>query len=125
MILIAEELGGSLTRLPEYDSHFATGDMGELRLYLDSPLSQEEISQLERAILSQGVVLTAPIVQDAQILVIKFKKTVASLATLVDGISANLQGWQLFKSESSIPLWALLTGGIALGYFILRPKRVR
>ncbi len=122
MILIAEELGGSLARLPDYEAYFATGDTGELRLYLVSPMSQEDILQMEQEILSQGVVLTAPIVQDANILVIKFRKVSTPLIIMVSVIGVVLQGWQLFKMDGGIPLWALVAGVAILGYFMWRPS---
>lgn len=117
--LVAEQLNGNIESLPSYEVQFAEGDTGELRLYLQRPLYQEEIDQLEQQILSQGVLLTEPISQDARVLVIKFRKAIAPLAiiaTSVGLITSILIGWQIFKeSGSSIPTWIwVICGGIVL-----------
>ena len=125
MELIAESLGNNLSNLSDYENKFSEGALGELRIYLDRPLYQNEIDQIEYDIRSQGVILTAPIVQDARVLVIKFKKAIAPLAIIaiaVGGIlavGAGLLGWQIWKStQLGVPLWAWLIGGAALVYLL-------
>ena len=125
--LVAEELSGNISSLPDYEPYFGEGDTGELRLYLEHSLYQEEIEQLEQEILNQGVILTESITQDARILVIKFQKAIAPLmiiAIVVGGFAVvigGLLGWQIFRSVSmGVPLWVWLVGGGALLYLLLR-----
>ena len=124
MELVGEGLSG-LTGLSSYEAYFSEGDSGELRFYLDRSLYQDKIDQLETEILGQGVVLTAPIAQDAGMLIIKFQKAIAPLLIIGGAIVAvvgSVVGWQLLKPETlGLPLWAWV-GGIGLLY-IMRGKK--
>ena len=127
MQLISESLTPNLDTLTDNEVFFNEGDTGELRLYVDQTLSQEVIKHLESEICSQGVMLTAPITQDARIVVIKFQKAIAPLIIIagVVGVTiAGLLGWQLFKvSALGLPLWAWVAGGIAAIYAISRRSK--
>jgi len=122
--LIGENLGQDLSTLSQYEAYFNEGDTGELRVYLDRQLSQDEINQLEYELCSQEVVLTEPIAQDARILVIKFQKAIAPLLIIGGAIVAIVGvvlGWQIFKlTQWGIPLWTILIGGAALFYLLFR-----
>ena len=124
--LIAEELSNSISSLPNYEVYFSEGDTGELRLYLERPLYQGEIDQLEQQILSQGVVLTEPIMQDTRIVSIKFQKTIAPLVIIAIAIVAvitGLLGWQIWKSvQLGVPLWLWAIAGGAVLYLLLSSK---
>ena len=123
MKLVAESLSGNLDTLASYEP-FNEGDTGELRVYLEKTLSQEEIVKLETKICNQGAILTEPLVQDARILVIKFKKAIAPLP-IIAGVLAGIAvlGWQLFSETTPIPLWAWVLGGFVIGYTVLRRKK--
>ena len=126
MELIAEHLGSDITTLSDYESYYQEGDKGELKLYLDRMLYQDEIKQLEYELCNQGVMLTAPITQDARILVIKFQKAIAPLLIIGGAIAVlvvGIVGWQLLKtSVSNIPVWTWLLGGAVI-YHIIRRKK--
>ena len=125
--LIGESLSGDLNTLSGYESYFNEGDTGELRLYLNNELSQERIDTLEREICNQGVMLTAPIIQDARILVIKFQKAIAPLLIIggaIVVIIGSVIGWQVFRStQLGVPIWVWILGGVTIGYIILRRKK--
>ena len=125
MILVAEALSSNLAKLSEYESSLSVGGTSELHLYLVNPLSEEEIVLIEQDLQEQAVVLLSAIKQDANILVIEFKESASVLAIMASVIEVPITGWQLFKAQSSIPLWVLVAGGAALGYFMLQLKRVR
>lgn len=128
MKLIGENLSSGLSSLPGYEAYYKEGDIGELRLYVSQPLSDETIEQLESEIISKGVYLTEPIAQDARVVIIKFKKTIAPLLIIAGAIAAigvGLLGWQIFKLTAlGVPIWAWIVGGGALLYLVLR-KPVR
>jgi len=124
-MIIAE--GPSISDLSQYEALFKEGEKGELRLYVERSLNQEELDCLAQEILDQGVTLTAPITQDARIVSIKFQKQIAPLLIIGGVIVAlviGVTGWQLFKeSVSVIPVWLWLAGGITIGYAVLRRKK--
>lgn len=126
-ILITSKLNSDIQTLPNYEAYFAEGDTGELRLYLMGPMYQGDIDTLEQSIRSQGVVLTAPIRQDARVLMIQFKKAIAPLVILAAAVAAiaavgsGIVGWQIFKTvQAGVPLWVWLVGGAALAYLLFR-----
>jgi hypothetical protein len=118
MQLVAEHIGNNITVLSDYENQFNEFDSGEVRFYVEQDLSNEEIAQLESDIVGQGVVLTSPILQDANMIVIKFRKELAPLAIIalaVGGMGAiGILGWQLFKYISAVPWWVWIAGGIAI-----------
>ena len=126
MNVIAEGQGQELATLDRYEYLFAEGQKGELRLYLSEGISMDTISELEQVILSQGVVLTEPIRQDARVVVIKFQKAIAPLIIIglavAAIIGAGLLGWQLFTALGKIPWWAWAVGIFGVGFLMLRRR---
>jgi len=128
MKLIAEQLNGDLSSIANSESRFAEHDTGEVRIYLENNASQSTIDELQGMILSQGVVLTGPIVQDANMIIIPFQKAIAPLLIIGGAIAAiivGITGWQIFKmTTAGIPLWAIIVGGGALAYLLFnRPAK--
>ena len=122
MVLVKEKLGNDLSTLPDCESKIKEGSRGELRLYVDRALLQEEMEQLENEILSQGVILTDSIKQYARVVIIKFEKRIAPLliiALAIGAIGVGVLGWQLWSSDG-VPLWVWGVGIGALLYFVLR-----
>ena len=123
MKVIAESLSDKIDNLSSYENYFSEGDVGELRIYLDRLLYQDEMDCLRTEIENQGVMLISPIAQDARVLVVRFRKAVAPLAIIariIVTVGIGIIGWQLFK-ESGFPLWGWILGGI-VGCTLLRRK---
>ena len=123
--LVAEGLSNNIS-LDRYETLYREGDTGELRAYLERPLYQEEIEDLQSSITGQGVTLTAPVEQDARILMIKFRKAVAPLLIIGLAVTAivAIVGWQLFKSVTpGIPLWVWVITGMTVAYVSTRKKK--
>ena len=123
MKLIGEDIGHELDSLPKYEGYYKEGDIGELRLYVAETLSEDILGNLEHNIRSQGVVLTAPIIQEARIIVIKFQKAIAPLLIIAGAVGivvVGIIGWQLWKEPLGIPWWVWIIGGGALAYLLLR-----
>ena len=127
--LVAENLGSDISFLGDYEVCYQEHDTGELRLYVDQPLSYDDINQMEYEICSQGIVLTEPIKQDARVVVISFQKAIAPLAIIaiivggIVAIAASLLGWQIFKyTKLGVPIWVWAVGGIALLYLLFSSK---
>ena len=122
MKLVAEKLGNDLSSLSDYESQFREGDKGELRLYVDRPLYQDELEQLGSEILGQGVNLTDTIKQDARIVMIRFEKRIAPLliiALAVGALGVGILGWQMWQTTMrGVPLWVWGVGIGALLYLI-------
>jgi len=126
MRLIAE--GVDINDLPLCEDMLAEGEKGEVRFFVDRMLFEAEIDQMEQEILSKGVILTEPIVQDAGMLVVRFQKAVAPLMVIalavaaVIVIGAGLLGWQLFSWMGKVPWWAWFAAGVGAVYlFVYRP----
>jgi hypothetical protein len=128
----------------ELDPKFKEGDKGELRLYVNGPTPQIELDQIQQNLLESGVVLTQPVMQQGDIIFIRFVKgepvattqgigaiaigPVAIIALVVGGVAAiwgSVAGWQLIKDVKAIPsiVWVGL-GGLLL-WLVARdlPKR--
>jgi len=125
--LIGEYLGQDLSSLPDYEAHYAEGDRGEVRFYVDRMLPEEKIQELQDRILNEGVVLTEPIEQNSRIISIKFEKRLAPLAIIAIAVGVVVVavgaviGWQIFKTiQWGVPVWVWLVGGGALLYLLLR-----
>jgi len=119
--LVAE--GKEINEMSPVSELFTEGETGEVRFYLDRNLSQYEIEYMQDDILSQGVVLTEPIIQEHNILVVKFQKTLWPLLIIGGAVTAitGLFGWQIFKSvQAGVPLWVWGVGGAAVLYLLLR-----
>ena len=116
MRIVSEKLGNNISELPEHESSFSEGDMGELRVYLSEEINTEGI---EADLLSKGVQLIGPVLQDAKIMIIRFKNTAGTLSGISETIKdVGIVGWQLFK-ESKVPGWAYATVGILAGVIAL------
>ena len=125
--LIGEYLGQDLSSLPDYEAHYAEGDRGEVRMYVDRMLPEEKIQELQDSLLNEGVVLTEPIEQNSRIISIKFEKRLAPLAIIAIAVGVVVVavgaviGWQIFKTiQWGVPVWVWLVGGGALLYLLLR-----
>ena len=123
MRLVAESLGPDMTSLDKYESYYGEGSKGELRVYMNRELTQNEMSYVGDEIIRQGV--CGSISQGARILFVSFEKRVAPLliiATIIGATISGILGWQLFK-EVGVPAWAWMVGGCALAYLISRRMR--
>jgi len=120
--LIAE--GTELDQIGNYESYFNEYDRGEVRFYTEYELTPEQVAQLEEDIRSQGVYLTAPIIQDSRIVYIQFEKRIAPLLIIggiVAAIIGSILGWQIFQTtQMGVPLWAWLVGGAVLVYLFMK-----
>lgn len=124
MKLIAENMTDDLSSMPNYES--VVGNKGEIRLYYDQNLTEEQLNDLQYQLTSQGVKLTSDVRQESGIVVIPFEKVegisalpvlviIAGIAALVGG---SLLGWQIFQStQFGVPLWVWGVG--ALGLIVL------
>ena len=125
LVLVAENLGGDLSTLENYEPVYRENNEGEIRLYTDSTLSQITLQELEDKITSGGVHLTEPITQEARIISIKFEKRIAPLAIIVVAVGAviaGILGWQLFKLETVVQV-GLIAAGIILLYMLFRKAK--
>ena len=127
--LVGERLSNNLAELPEYEDLFAEGSRGELRLYVNQPLSEYQLGQMENELLNQGVTLTEPISQIARVVSIKFEKRLAPLAIIaivvgaIVAIGAALLGWQIWKTTTAgVPSWVWVVGIGAVLYLIFTSK---
>ena len=125
MKLVAQSAGEGISNLAEYENVF--GDRGELRVYLNSPgIPQAEVERLDTEIRNRGVVLIETVKQDAQVLVIGFRKgTLAAITGALEVVVTpiiRVMGWQLFKETAAVPLWAWLLGVVGLIYLARRKK---
>ena len=116
--------GIAISELSRKESKFTEFDEGEVRFYLNENITQAELTAIHNTLLKSGVTLTAPIVQDARIVSIKFRKEIAPLLVIGGAVAAvvsGVVGWQIFKvTKAGVPLWAILVGGGALLYLIFR-----
>ena len=64
--------------------------------------------------------MTAPIVQDARVVSIKFQKAIAPLLIIAGAVIAivgGLLGWQIFQySKLGVPIWVWAVAGLGLVY---------
>ena len=110
MYLIAA--GQDINELPQYESTLEELDKGEVRFYLDHPVSEDVLRSIEEDITSQGVILTGPILQDAGMIIVPFQKALAPLLIIAGAVAAGIVvfagvlGWQLFSWMSQVPWWA-------------------
>lgn len=132
MELVGEFIGGDISRIPGLESAFNEFEEGEAHFYLSSPLSQMEIDRLDRTLREQGVVLTAPVTQDARTLLIRFRKEFGPMAVITIAVAAviavgtGILGWQVFKvTQLGIPIWAWIIGVTALVYLLFGPEAIK
>ena len=72
--LIGQDLSGDISALPNHEDKFKPGDQGIIQIYVNSPLSDYQIKQLEDELRSKGVILLGPVTQDSGVLLITFQK---------------------------------------------------
>ena len=118
-VLVAEQLTNNLDEVPQYESKFNEGDTGELRLFLQSDITQTQVNEIEWDIISKGVILVDHVVQDARMLIIRFQKAIEPLYLISSsiGLIVNmLVGWQIYKTSGvAIPSWLwLVSAGVLL-----------
>ena len=105
MDLVAE--GTDIKDIAAYDALFSEGDRGEVRIYLNTEMSEPAIRQLTKELMEKGALLTGPITCESRILSIRFEKRVAPLL-IIAGIASVLgigfAGWQVFKPKWGAPL---------------------
>ena len=134
MKIIAESLTGEgLEQLGTYETQFPEGSTGELRVYTtaDYPVTNEELTQMENQIRSQGAILTEPITYDNGMISIKFKKAIAPLIIIVGAVIAALGiggfiSWQLITSKLGIipgQVWIVAGGAILYLIFTSKPAK--
>lgn len=123
MELIAEGLLDDLDLLGNYELFFQEYEQGELKLYIDQPLSQELLEKLQDEILTQEVYLTKPLKQINNIITISFEKRIAPLVLIAGAailIIGGIVAWQIWKgTEVGVPPWVFIIGGAALVYLLL------
>lgn len=130
IVVVSEQITNALDEVPQYESSFNEGDTGELHIYLQNNISQEQLLTLQHDILATGVVLTREITQDARIIIIPFKKAMPALlaiASAVSTISGFIIGYQLLKEvKMGLPLWGWAVIGGVIVYFVSKkyPKLI-
>ena len=104
------------------EGELVIGNTYELRLYLESELTTDEVQWFEAKLREGGLDLTEPIKYDAKILVIRFRCDLNSAKTIdsVD-LPVGVLDWQLFEEEKMIWPWFILGG--AVFYLVSRRKR--
>lgn len=125
--LVAESLTGNMAELDNVETQFNELDTGEVRVYVDRALTDDELQQLDTEIRKQGVTLVESVFQDARVIHINFQKRIAPLliiagviGTFLAGITGVL-GWQIWRtSKVGVPWWAWVLGLGAMGYLLLR-----
>jgi hypothetical protein len=126
MELVAENVTSNISELAIHEDLFNEFDRGEVRIFVSEPMSAAQITALENAILAEGAFLTAPIVQEANMIIIKAEKRIGFLMviSLVAGaVIVGMVGYQIYKASTwGIPGWVWLVGAGVVGYLFLRSK---
>lgn len=124
MNLLAE--GTNIQDIAQYEVNFDEFDKGELRVYLNHDLTEQDVLTIQTLIENEGVHLTEPISQDARILVIRFEKRIAPLLIIVGAlgtIGTAIAAWQLTTLVKAMP-WYVWVGGVGvvglIAYKLLR-----
>lgn len=130
LTLVAESISPNLDDLPGCEDLFGEGERGELHIQISRPVSEDILEGIEQRVLSEGVILTAPIMYDGQNIVVAFEKgflPLLPLALIIGGsLFGSIIGWQLFKQQirsvvrEMLPF--ILIGGAAVLYLWLAPK---
>lgn len=118
--------GVELSTLGLYENEFEEYETGEVKLYIDPPLSEVDIDRLEYELYTQGVTLIAPIRQGGGVVSIMFQKRLAPLVIIamvaggIFSVIAGFLGWQLSKAPLGIPWWVWLIGAGAVAYLLFQ-----
>ena len=87
--------------LGKAERFFQEGERGEVRIYLQKPLSEPELITLSQTIKAKGGVLTGEIQQVGGIIIMPFRKELPFLLLLVPLlIGVGVVGWQVLKPET-------------------------
>ena len=117
-VLLGE--GISISHLPQMEARLPEGSTGELRLYLENPVTQSEIDTLQENL---SGVLTGPIHQVSRVLIIPYRKSFGPLLLIIAALALIplvVLGWQLFKSLQNIPLWVWLAAAGLVTYVAVK-----
>ena len=112
--------GTSLKELPSYESHLGEGEEAELHVLLSRPLKQEELDLLDAELRGKGVSLLEPVYQylDPPELVIHARKEQPFLGIVALVLLALAGGialyWFIFRPKIA-PRWDWVAGGMAMG----------
>ena len=116
-ILVIEGTGLDTTEVASNEHYFQDGDYVEIRFYTQEPLTENEMYALQNSVETPGVVLTQPIVQDANIVFVNFRKVGSPLliiATAMTETGAVVLGWQIIKDTETVPIVPIVIGGVIL-----------
>ena len=120
--VILEHIGNNITGLADSASLFKLNEEGELRLYLNRLLSQEELDSL--------AVTLGQLKQDGCVLPIEFRYTDSTFGTIIEAVEeviipANVMiGWQLLKeTEKGFPVWGWIILGAGLVVAVMEGRK--
>ena len=118
MIIVAEYIGNDITGLDGYDGLFQVNEYGELCLYLQRLLDQEEMDSFSTGLSGK---LIDGIRQDGCVLVMRFRYQESLFTDIANAMKTSvtdsiLIGWQLEKpsKEQRFPFWGWMTIGAAV-----------
>lgn len=124
--LVAEHIGDGFDTLGDFEDRFAEFEKGELRIYVNDALTQEQLSTVENEILCHGAHLTAPVTQDGGVVFVRFQKRIAPLlilaaaGALVIVAVGGVLGWQVFRVVQDVPNWAWIVLGTSVAVLLIR-----
>ncbi len=112
MELVAQ--GEEVQSLSRAENLFQEMEKGEVRLYLQRPLSSSELINLRSDIKAKGGVIVGEIKQIGGVVSISFRKEIPFLLLLVPLLAGlGVVGWQVLKAQR-FGSALLIGGGIAL-----------
>lgn len=143
--IVAQGSKDQFTSLEMFEPQFINQESGELRLYVTGKIPQTQLDMLHEDLVASGVFLTEPIVQEGDIVFIRFQKLppagategiegigaigpVAIIALVVGGVVAiwgSIAGWQLIKTVKETPRIVWIGLGGLLGFLLWRDLRKR
>ena len=107
MKLVAQ--GEEVQSLTKAEDLFQEKEKGEVRLYLQRPLSEAGLVKLRQSIKAKGGVLVGEIRQAGTVISIPFRKEMPFLLILVPLLAGlGVVGWQILKPET-------IGGGLLVG----------
>jgi hypothetical protein len=124
MRLIAGHTGDGIGGIGSTIQSFSPEDIGELRVFLNYTVPSDDVNTIHDLIIENDAVLIAPIIQEANILFIRFinaQESIPVIACVLDSdilFPDGIAGWQLYIGRESLPTWIWVTAGIAAVIFI-------
>lgn len=136
--IVAE--GGSLDEeaLSRADAKLPNGAYAELRLFVASPPSAQDLAVFQSQLVNEGMLLWDKVCYDSGIIVIRYVKQsppesnqvgivwfIPAIAFGVLAIGASVFGWQLASNTGSLlsnPLLIVGAIGLIVVFFILKPS---